>query len=93
MAYFQGLRLPPDRCRPDRPPTAPTAHNDAVIEKERRELMVAADILEELADRTTGGHWRIGGLLASRPEVIAEWPDGATEHVAEARALTSRHTA
>jgi hypothetical protein len=64
-----------------------------VIEKERRELMVAADILEELADRTTGGHWRIGGLLASRPEVIAEWPDGATEHVAEARALTSRHTA
>lgn len=55
--------------------------------------MVAADILEELADRTTGGHCRIGGLLASRPEVIAEWPDGATEHVAEARALTSRHTA
>lgn len=61
-----------------------------MIEKERRELTVAADKLEELADRTTGGHWRIGGLLASRPEVIAEWPDGATEHVAEARANTAQ---
>ena len=48
-------------------------------------LRTAADRLEALAARTTPGDWRIGGLLASRPEVIAH-RDGATEHVAEARA-------
>ncbi|SFF77230.1 hypothetical protein [Blastococcus tunisiensis] len=51
-------------------------------------LRTAADRLEQLAARTTPGDWRAGGLLASRPEVIAHAPDGGTEHVAEARART-----
>jgi hypothetical protein len=53
-------------------------------------LRTAADGLEQLAARTTPGNWRAGGLLATRPEVIAhrETADGehSTEHVAEARA-------
>jgi hypothetical protein len=52
-------------------------------------LRTAADRLEALAARTTTGDWRIGGLLATRPEVIAHSGDGATEHVAEARAGTA----
>jgi hypothetical protein len=52
-------------------------------------LRAAADRLEELAARTTGGTWRAGGLLASRPEVVAVLPDGSTQHVAEARAGTA----
>jgi hypothetical protein len=50
---------------------------------------VAADRIEALAARTTGGSWTVRGLLASRPEVVAELPDGSTEHVAEARARTA----
>jgi hypothetical protein len=53
-------------------------------------LRTAADRLELLAARTTSGDWRTGGLLATRPEVIAHRAsaDGeiSTEHVAEARA-------
>lgn len=53
-------------------------------------LRAAADRLDQLARRTTPGDWRIGGLLATRPEVIAhrDSVDGepATEHVAEGRA-------
>ena len=49
-------------------------------------LRTAADRLEALAARSSPGDWRIGGLLASRPEVIAHVPGGGTEHVAEARA-------
>jgi predicted GNAT family N-acyltransferase len=49
-------------------------------------LLAAADRLEALAARTTAGAWRVTGLLASRPEVVAVRPDGSTEHVAEARA-------
>jgi hypothetical protein len=52
-------------------------------------LIVAADRIEALAARTTGGSWTVRGLLASRPEVVAELPDGSTEHVAEARARTA----
>jgi hypothetical protein len=52
-------------------------------------LRTAADRLDLLAGRTTAGDWRTGGLLASRPEVVAHLPDGATEHVAEARARTA----
>jgi hypothetical protein len=52
-------------------------------------LHTAADRLEELAARTTPGDWQLGGLLATRPEVIAHAPDGGTEHVAEARANTA----
>jgi hypothetical protein len=52
-------------------------------------LRAAADRLEQLADRTTGGSWTLQGLLASRPEVVAQLPDGGTEHVAEARARTA----
>jgi hypothetical protein len=52
-------------------------------------LLAAADRLERLAGRTTGGDWRSGGLLASRPEVIAHRADGRTEHVAEARAASA----
>jgi hypothetical protein len=52
-------------------------------------LLAAANRLEVLAARTTGGSWEVRGLLASRPEVVAAFPDGATEHVAEARARTA----
>jgi hypothetical protein len=51
-------------------------------------LQTTADRLEALAARSTPGDWRIGGLLASRPEVIAH-RDGGTEHVAEARAASA----
>jgi hypothetical protein len=51
-------------------------------------LRTAADRLEALAARTTPGDWRTGGLLATRPEVVAHSPAGGTEHVAEARAGT-----
>ncbi|MGY1804405.1 hypothetical protein ACI78T_14095 [Blastococcus sp. SYSU D00922] len=52
-------------------------------------LRDAADRLEALVARTTGGDWRLAGLLATRPEVVAHAPDGGTEHVAEARARTA----
>jgi hypothetical protein len=56
-------------------------------------LRAAADRLELLAARSTPGDWRTGGLLATRPEVIAhrDSADGedGTEHVAEARAGTA----
>jgi hypothetical protein len=52
-------------------------------------LLAAADRLERLAARTTAGDWRLGGLLATRPEVVAHSPGGGTEHVAEARARTA----
>jgi hypothetical protein len=52
-------------------------------------LRAAADRLTALAARTTPGDWRVGGLLATRPEVIAHAPGGGTEHVAEARANTA----
>jgi conjugal transfer/entry exclusion protein len=52
-------------------------------------LLAAADRLEQLAARTTGGSWTVRGLLATRPEVVAELADGRTEHVAEARARTA----
>ena len=51
-------------------------------------LHAAADRLERLAARTTPGDWRLGGLLATRPEVVAHDRHGGTEHVAEARART-----
>jgi hypothetical protein len=51
-------------------------------------LRTAADRLEALAARTTPGDWRVGGLLATRPEVVAHSAEGGTEHVAEARAGT-----
>jgi hypothetical protein len=51
-------------------------------------LRTAADRLEALAARTTSGDWRVTGLLATRPEVVAHAADGGTEHVAEARAGT-----
>ncbi|MDA3648958.1 hypothetical protein OU416_33200 [Saccharopolyspora indica] len=54
------------------------------------ELGAAADELERLAAASTRGDWRVGGLLATRPEVIAHFDGGATEHVAEARAGTAR---
>jgi hypothetical protein len=52
-------------------------------------LRAAADRVETLADRTTGGAWTTRGLLASRPEVVAVQEDGGTEHVAEARARSA----
>jgi hypothetical protein len=55
---------------------------------ERALLRTAADRLEQLTARTTAGDWRTGGLLATRPEVIAH-ADGGTEHVAEARSGTA----
>ena len=60
---------------------------------DRALLRTAADRLDRLAARTTPGDWRTGGLLATRPEVVAHRhsADGAdgTEHVAEARAGTA----
>jgi hypothetical protein len=50
------------------------------------QLSDAADRLEALAARTTPGEWRVAGLLATRPEVLAQRPDGGSVHVAEARA-------
>jgi hypothetical protein len=52
-------------------------------------LRAAAGRLESLAARTTAGSWELAGLLASRPEVVARFGDGSTEHVAEARARTA----
>jgi hypothetical protein len=52
------------------------------------DVRAAAERLEALAGRTTGGAWRLTGLLATRPEVVAVGPDGGTQHVAEARAGT-----
>jgi hypothetical protein len=53
-------------------------------------LLSAATLVTDTAARATAGDWRIGGLLASRPEVVAHRPDGSTEHVAEARAASAR---
>lgn len=55
---------------------------------DRTLLRTAAERLEALTARSTSGDWRTGGLLATRPEVIAH-RDGGTEHVAEARAATA----
>ncbi|TFV48141.1 hypothetical protein [Blastococcus sp. TF02A-35] len=57
--------------------------------EDARTLRTAAERLERLAARTTPGDWRVAGLLASRPEVVAHAADGGTEHVAEARAGTA----
>ena len=57
--------------------------------EDARTLRAAAARLTELAARTTPGDWRVGGLLASRPEILAHDVDGGTEHVAEARARTA----
>jgi hypothetical protein len=51
-------------------------------------LRTVADRVERLAARTTAGDWRSAGLLASRPEVVAQREDGSSEHVAEARAAS-----
>jgi hypothetical protein len=56
---------------------------------DRALIRSVADRLEALAARTTDGDWRVTGLLASRPEVVAHRPDGGTEHVAEARERTA----
>jgi hypothetical protein len=60
-----------------------------MTEEDRATLRQAADVLERLAARTTGGRWLVRGLLATRPEVIAHHADGSTEHVAEGRAGTA----
>ncbi|GDY32980.1 hypothetical protein [Gandjariella thermophila] len=52
-------------------------------------LRRAADLLETLAAGSTAGRWRVGGLLATRPEIIAH-QHGGTEHVAEARSSSAR---
>ena len=59
------------------------------MDDDARLLLAAADRIEAIAARTTGGTWTVRGLLASRPEVVAVADDGATEHVAEARARTA----
>ncbi|GAA0517593.1 hypothetical protein GCM10011581_21780 [Saccharopolyspora subtropica] len=56
----------------------------------RRELLDAAQAVERLAAVSTAGDWRLSGLLATRPEVVAHRGDGSTEHVAEARADSAR---
>ncbi|QUH02113.1 hypothetical protein HUO13_16105 [Saccharopolyspora erythraea] len=54
------------------------------------ELLAAAHALERLAAASTGGEWRLTGLLATRPEVITHHDDGTTEHIAEARTRSAR---
>jgi hypothetical protein len=60
---------------------------------ERALLRTAAERLDRLTARTTAGDWRSGGLLATRPEVIAHRDPAegqpGTEHVAEARSGTA----
>jgi hypothetical protein len=63
------------------------------VEDDAAVLLAAADRLESLAARTTAGSWQLTGLLASRPEVVARFDDGSTEHVAEARARTAEWVA
>jgi hypothetical protein len=59
-----------------------TEHGPGVLRR-------AADLIDSLAAACPEGRWRLGGLLASRPEVIA-YRDGGTEHVAEARSRSAR---
>ena len=54
------------------------------------DLLAAAAALDRLAAAATGGDWRLRGLLATRPEVVARHDDGTTEHVAEARSRSAR---
>jgi hypothetical protein len=76
-------------CQPDyRYAVAWDRSAENVAVDERALLRTAAERLEGLAARSTLGDWRTGGLLASRPEVIAH-EEGCTEHVAEARARTA----
>src|SRR3954468_18555658 len=86
-----GRRGPRDCGHPASPETSTgrsrPPREDAVMEDDAL-LRAAADRLEALAARTTPGDWRTGGLLATRPEVVAQLPDGSSEHVAEARAAT-----
>ncbi|MEV6226823.1 hypothetical protein AB0L88_02880 [Saccharopolyspora shandongensis] len=56
----------------------------------RGELLGVAEALERLAAVSTGGDWRVGGLLATRPDVVADLGGGSAEHVAEARAGSAR---
>ena len=60
-----------------------------MAESELALVRAAADRVEALAARSTGGTWTTRGLLASRPEVVAVADDGSTEHVAEARARSA----
>lgn len=57
---------------------------------QRDELLGVAAKLERLAAVSTRGDWRVGGLLATRPEVVADLGGGHTEHIAEARAGSAR---
>ena len=51
-------------------------------------LRQAADEVERLAGLAPPGRWTARGLLATRPEIVAD-DDGRTEHVAEARARSA----
>ena len=48
-------------------------------------LRRAAEELGRLHRQVPPGRWAARGLLASRPEIVAEDAEGNTEHVAEAR--------
>lgn len=48
-------------------------------------LRRAAEELRRLHRQVPPGRWTARGLLASRPEIVAEDSEGHTEHVAEAR--------
>jgi hypothetical protein len=61
---------------------------DAAVIVDR--LRRAADELEALLDRVPSGRWSIRGLLATRPEIVAEDAAGGSEHVAEARQRSAR---
>ena len=51
-------------------------------------LRRAADEVERLARQAPPGRWTARGLLATRPEIVAD-DDGRTEHVAEARSRSA----
>jgi hypothetical protein len=52
-------------------------------------LRRAADELERLRASLPPGRWSARGLLATRPEIVAEDEAGRTEHIADARARTA----
>jgi hypothetical protein len=52
-------------------------------------LRRAADELERLRASLPPGRWSVRGLLATRPEIVAEDEAGRTEHIADARARSA----
>jgi len=74
-----------DAVEPDAPLDLPGPSDTAAALLRR-----AAEHVERLSAVVPDGSWSARGLLASRPEIVAEDAAGNTEHVAEARARSAR---